>query len=530
MTSVSPGSARGARPLMILYGLGAAAVLIVAWLPLTATIDHILYEDCFYYLTVARNIIDRASVSLDGCSPTNGFHPLWMGICVAAQFVGTSALAPHVVLTVAALMHLGQAYLVFRILSALCDRAVAHCATIFYLFSYRVSACNLCGLETPVQGLLLLLVIRVFIRPGIGQSSLKHAVYLGTLLGLAVLSRFDLLLFLPFAVLFLFLDQGGHAGVWRRLRVAAVALPVCLVVLLPWFVWSYAHSHSLLPRSREALNLWAFEQFDLNHSLSENLSLLRSRVFGAAWWLSDTANLLGLWPMVLPSNQKLGGILLCLLFCAGAVLLWLTRDGPKRRIMWILAAYGTAHLAYYCLFASAQVRYLMPFCIVVILVAAMAADDFRKSHRQAGVRLSLVCVFALALINSTIAGVLAWGQHQGATRTHAGHIQAYQLADWVRSHTPEHSVIGTWNGGILSYYSGRTVVNLDGVINDDAIEAIRKHDLNGYIHRRGIEYLVDDEEQVHFFMSGYGGAADWAGGFSAVHRIGAAVVMRRNAP
>ncbi|MFW2388237.1 MAG: hypothetical protein ACN4G0_07870, partial [Polyangiales bacterium] len=33
--------------------------------------------DTFYYLTVARNVIEHGVVSFDGEHPTNGFHPLW---------------------------------------------------------------------------------------------------------------------------------------------------------------------------------------------------------------------------------------------------------------------------------------------------------------------------------------------------------------------------------------------------------------------------------------------------------------------
>src|SRR5438067_1942948 len=33
--------------------------------------------DTFYYLSVARNIVDRGSPSMDGIHAVNGFHPLW---------------------------------------------------------------------------------------------------------------------------------------------------------------------------------------------------------------------------------------------------------------------------------------------------------------------------------------------------------------------------------------------------------------------------------------------------------------------
>jgi hypothetical protein len=53
--------------------------------------------DVFYYLSVARNIVLRGSISMDGIHPTNGFHPLWqlcVTICYAlAKVVHHPALA-----------------------------------------------------------------------------------------------------------------------------------------------------------------------------------------------------------------------------------------------------------------------------------------------------------------------------------------------------------------------------------------------------------------------------------------------------
>jgi hypothetical protein len=52
-----------------------------------------LAADAFYYLTVARNIVLRGSVSMDGVHPTNGFHPLWQ--LAAAMSYGVARLFRH---------------------------------------------------------------------------------------------------------------------------------------------------------------------------------------------------------------------------------------------------------------------------------------------------------------------------------------------------------------------------------------------------------------------------------------------------
>ena len=41
-----------------------------------------LTDDAFYYFKTAQNIAEGMGISFDGVAPTNGFHPLWMVICV----------------------------------------------------------------------------------------------------------------------------------------------------------------------------------------------------------------------------------------------------------------------------------------------------------------------------------------------------------------------------------------------------------------------------------------------------------------
>ena len=41
-----------------------------------------LTDDAFYYFKTAQNIAEGNGITFDGVNPTNGFHPLWMIICV----------------------------------------------------------------------------------------------------------------------------------------------------------------------------------------------------------------------------------------------------------------------------------------------------------------------------------------------------------------------------------------------------------------------------------------------------------------
>lgn len=51
--------------------------------------------------------------------------------------------------------------------------------------------------------------------------------------------------------------------------------------------------------------------------------------------------------------------------------------------------------------------------------------------------------------------------------------------------------VGSWNAGIINYYEGGHVINLDGVVNNDIYKYARSNELAAYVDERQIEYIVD---------------------------------------
>ena len=72
---------------------------------------------------------------------------------------------------------------------------------------------------------------------------------------------------------------------------------------------------------------------------------------------------------------------------------------------------------------------------------------------------------------------------------------------WLEKNVSQEDKIGSFNAGIYAYYSGRTIINLDGVVNNNAFEAIKDSNLISYIHQSGIKYLIDYD---HAVQSEYG--------------------------
>ena len=53
------------------------------------------------------------------------------------------------------------------------------------------------------------------------------------------------------------------------------------------------------------------------------------------------------------------------------------------------------------------------------------------------------------------------------------------------------SNIGSWNAGIISFYSERPIINIDGLTNDEVLPFIKDDALFDYIKLKNIEYIAD---------------------------------------
>ncbi len=101
---------------------------------------------------------------------------------------------------------------------------------------------------------------------------------------------------------------------------------------------------------------------------------------------------------------------------------------------------------------------------------------------------------AFTIVVNTAATVQFW-QRQ---RTTIGLTQpaSYQAALWIRDNLPPTAVIGAKNSGIYQYYSGHTVVNIDGKLNHEIVPVMERRELLPYLEQKGIEYLVDTEDTL----------------------------------
>ncbi len=412
-------------------------------------------DDAYYYLGFGRGFASTGHWTLDGgVSCSSGFHLLQAYLAAAcwAACHRISADAP-----VRALLLLSS---VFNALSALvCLRFLtrlfgpwASLAVLLVFTSKNALICGMSGMEWSLAVLSLALAAELALS---SNSGAKHRNAHGVVLGLfAVISRSDNLLWV-----FVAIGAGLLTLGWRHsYRLAALgcgALLGSFVIALH----SYVITGSWIQDSVLAKLHWgAHRGLDLANSLN---------TFGMATGVSFLGKGIDCFVLV--------GLVLWGVFRAYF-------ESGARRAALLLASFTIVAALVSGAGNSGGLQYwytaavVLPCCILwASLIAPICA--LRLGVRGA----PLIGVLASLSANIASARLGPW-QNQPALLHAALRLQTEDWSAWR---------VGAWNAGILAYYRGHDVINLDGLANHDALIASQRGKLREYLADTRVRYIVD---------------------------------------
>ncbi|HQV62984.1 MAG TPA: hypothetical protein PKV19_03205, partial [Anaerolineales bacterium] len=94
-------------------------------------------DDAYYYFKVAQNITEGRGISFDGINLTNGYHPLWLLVCIPVFYLARFdlILPLRVLLMVMAVLNAATAVLIYRLISKTLSRSVGMLAAAFWAFN-----------------------------------------------------------------------------------------------------------------------------------------------------------------------------------------------------------------------------------------------------------------------------------------------------------------------------------------------------------------------------------------------------------
>ncbi len=260
----------------------AIAALVVVGLGLRAwNASHALEEllrttlpdDAFYYFGIARHIILGHPPSIDGISPTNGYHPLWLALLVPVYWLcgPEDVLTPiRVAVVLGAVLDAASSFLLWQIARRMGLGTVGIALALLFFIANPHQVVNAtCGLETALALFTLLLAVALHVRARTSQPpAVPNSWRWGVILGLALLSRTDNAIVVGCLVASNLRLLWRSTGLRPALTWAASTTATALVVYLPWPVYSLYTTGTVVQSSGLALSfihrqmsrVWGIEQ------------------------------------------------------------------------------------------------------------------------------------------------------------------------------------------------------------------------------------------------------------------------------
>lgn len=456
----------------VVLGVLAAGMLLrlyLASLDLKVLLPDLLSDDMFYYLKVARNIAHGLGASFDGINMTNGFQPLYaLFLTLMYTLMEFTADAPiRIALAVLSIFDVLTGLVIYKTLLVPqfgLSRRSALLGMAFWVFNPFVISGTFYGLETALSTFFVSLAIYAYVKTRYSGCGTAGCISVGLLLGAAVLARMDSA-FLAIAVAVDLILQG-------RLRPLFLAASAVLLVCLPWFAWSYVNFGMLQQDSGAVISY-------VNNALSGGF-LSRGYLSARAGSLYMSLRILAMF---------LSSMILPLFFTAAVVV-----KNPESRVFsggfpWkFIAVFCVLLVLYYpIVMGGVTRRYYQPVVVAFSLVIAVAFDGTSKAKGRRN-----EAIFALLMVSNLLLAGFAYWLYRPVSQQ-SWHLDLYETALWINGNAMPGDIIGGFNSGIIGYFSNRTVVNLDGVINDGAYRAIAAGNLSVYIRNQNIKYLVDNE-------------------------------------
>jgi hypothetical protein len=159
-------------------------------------------DDAYYYFKVAQNISEGHGSTFDGINKTNGYHPLWMLVCVPifalARF--DLILPLRILFVVMSGLSLATGILFYRLIAKIFTPSIGALAALYWIFSPDITnRVYQQGLETGIAAFFIVLFVYKLSKfERLWRHDLvtpKKLIVLGILGLCVILSRLDLVFF-----------------------------------------------------------------------------------------------------------------------------------------------------------------------------------------------------------------------------------------------------------------------------------------------------------------------------------------------
>ncbi len=429
-------------------------------------------DDSFYYYKTAINIRKGFGSTFDTINFTNGYHPLWMLICVGLTFITTDI---HAYFYIALVANLSIVLLLSLQLFRMFKESLGIYFAVFLIlllnWHRNSSGAIFSGLETPLYLLLLLSSVEMMTK--MSWRKKKSLIALGILFGLTFLARTSFVLFAPVFVCYIVYRFVKEKDINLFNATACISVPV-LFITVPYLMWNFIMTGHFEQISGLTKNLWdcgAFRTVQHFKDATVRFSQMMPVI---------------LWPRIL---TIIPFILICLCILV-VIKKRSSRDFLKDHRVILLATFSMVSAGYYFFKYGRAVRlwHLAPALVgfdVLFVHALKTLYDWvsKKKVIRAIALLVMVVILANCFYQETIY------RHKLRSKPSIRDT----MTTWIRNNLPKDATIGVWNAGYIGYFSERKVINLDGLINGKELYDYYKSGKGvwNYIIDKRIDYIAD---------------------------------------
>ncbi|MDD4857332.1 MAG: hypothetical protein PHD74_04405 [Candidatus Krumholzibacteria bacterium] len=451
------------------YALIVAGVLVLSLFIITAPMHRVLTvipDDAAYYFKIAQNVSEGRGLTFDGINRTNGFQPLWLCILIPFYSIvrGDPEAMCRIVIVLQGVLLALAAVLLNAVLVRFFSKRAAFVSLLLFMFFIFVQAAN--GMESAVLILSLSALLLFGARTHmLGPRDARRDLILGMLLGFVVLARLDMV-FVPLVVLGAKFGGALIAREGRSVRVARSAAVLCgfAAIFVPYAVYNRVSFGSVMPISgalkssfpRATLSDYAFS------TLGKRGLLGLAMAFAYLLWRVVRPRR----PMDPPGNA-----------------------GYFRSAMAVMACAILLHFLHTILFMRWAVFgwHYVPYILFGVVMVCEPLDRLLScmTVKRSGF------AYWIAVAAIVVIGCSSVFRNLNRSPEKSWHVAAYDAALWARQNTGPLAIFAMKDAGTFGYFSERSVINLDGVVNNREYQAaLREKNLNGYLAVKGVRFIV----------------------------------------
>lgn len=432
-------------------------------------------DDAFYYLVLAKNFSETARWSFDGTSPASGFHLLWGYFLASVYYIFPNLswrmvfISMSFVGCVAYSMAASITSFVVKSVSSI----IAIYGVVFVFLSGAAISQSTILMETPFVLLFSAILFKIaFSREC--RSTLGVLVLSGLLGLLGMLSRSDFgLIPLVFSLTSVFSRDR------RGVVIGIAALFGAVIGLVAVSGHTYWVSGEFAPASAQIKSYWAkIEGPSIIPGYQVLLSLIVPNILrheaGIYFWYAS--------------------LFFLLMLVAACCAVYSSRK--SRSVLTVCSVSALIILSYLVLYiynGAIQSWYVANFIVPLALLVGVALSLAFKRAWLVSLIASLVILACSWMVSFT--APWPW---QASMLKGAFYLKNSAVTDPV----------GAWNAGIVSFFSGRKIVNLDGLVNDSILPYVKNDALLDYVSSQKIAYILDFPIMLTGFFSNSRGHAD----------------------